>query len=449
MVVNVTELLDQNRVGWFQVRVFVLCATVALLDGYDLLVIGFTAQPIAAALHVSMGAFGPIFAAAQVGFVVGSFGFAPFGDRIGRKPVLIIGVLVFSICSLLVVYIGSFSELLALRFLTGIGLGIANPLFVSLGADYAPTRLRGTIVTFFWVGIPLGGTIAGILGSMLLNNFGWQSLYWIGGLAPLAIGVLLLTALPDSVSFLVAENKNASTIRKIVSKIAPVLPLDAETSFVTDETRLPGVPVKHLFTRGEAVPTLLLWCAFFTNFFVLYISNSWPAALLKQSGVPAAQAAFITSFYAGGGIVGTLGVGYLLDRFGPLSVLTIGAVVGALATASIGFAAHSFALSCVALFVAGTAIGGVAVGLVVLAAKTYPMAIRSTGVGWGLGVGRFSGIVGPLFVGSLVARGWEVKGIFAASAAPALVAAISVVLLQWWKSRRGIADEAKAALPVT
>lgn len=155
------------------------------------------------------------------------------------------------------------------------------------------------------------------------------------------------------------------------------------------------------------------------------------------------------SFYAGGGIVGTLGVGYLLDRFGPLSVLTIGAVVGALTTASIGFAAQSFALSCIALFVAGTAIGGVAVGLVVLAAKTYPMAIRSTGVGWGLGIGRFSGIVGPLFVGSLVARGWEVKSIFAVSAAPALLAAISVVLLQWWKSRRGIADEAKASLPVT
>jgi len=449
MTVNVTDLLDQNRVGWLQIRVFALCAAVALLDGYDLLVIGFTAQPISAALQVSIGAFGPIFAAAQVGFVVGSFGFAPFGDRLGRKPVLIAGVLIFSICSLLVVYIDSFSQLLALRFLTGIGLGIANPLFVSLGADYAPARLRGTIVTFFWVGIPLGGTVAGILGSFLLTDFGWKSLYWIGGLAPLAIALLLVVALPESLSFLVTENKNAAAVRKIVGKIAPALPLDAGTSFVTSETRLPGVPVKHLFTRGEAVPTLLLWGAFFTIFFVLYISNSWPAALLKQAGVPAAQAALITSFYAGGGIVGTLGVGYLLDRFGPLSVLTTGAIVGALTTASIGLAAHSFVLSCLALFVAGTAIGGVAVGIVVLAAKTYPTAIRATGVGWGLGIGRFSGIVGPLFVGSLVARGWSVESIFALSAIPALIAAFFVVVLQGWKNRRGITDEANASLPIT
>ncbi len=447
MVVNVTELLDHNRVSWFQIRVFILCALIALLDGYDLLVIGFTAQPIALALHVSMGAFGPIFAVAQVGFVIGSFFFAPFGDRFGRKPVLITGVLMFSIGSLLVVFVESFSELLALRLLTGVGLGVANPLFVSLGADYAPARRRGTIVTLFWVGIPLGGVVAGILGSLLLNNFGWQSLYWIGGLAPLAIALLLVVALPESVTFLVTQNRNTPAVREILGRIASSGSLEAGATFVTSGTRLPGVPVRHLFTRGETVPTLLLWCAFFSISFVLYVSNTWPAALLKQVGVPAAEAALITSFYAGGGIFGTIAVGYLLDRFPPARVLAAGAVVGTLATASIGLAAGAFVWSCTAFLIAGIAVGGVLVGLVVLAAKTYPIAVRSTGVGWGLGVARFSGIVGPLIVGALVTRQWNVQSIFAACAAPALFAGACVVLLQSYKIRRGMLEEGKAALP--
>jgi MFS transporter, AAHS family, 4-hydroxybenzoate transporter len=169
---------------------------------------------------------------------------------------------------------------------------------------------------------------------------------------------------------------------------------------------------------------------------------------LKQVGVPSAEAALITSFYAGGGILGTLGAGYLLDRFRPSRVLAVGSVVGTLVTASIGLAAGSFVLSCAAFFIAGPAIGGVLVGLVVLAAKTYPTAVRSTGVGWGLGVGRFSGIVGPLVVGTLVAQGWQVQSIFAACAAPALIAGVCVVILQSWKSRHGRPEELKAVVPV-
>jgi MFS transporter, AAHS family, 4-hydroxybenzoate transporter len=448
MMINVTELLDRNRISWFQMRVFILCAIIALLDGYDTLVIGFTAQPIAASLHVGVGAFGPIFAAVQVGFILGSFVLAPLGDRLGRKPVLIAGVLVFSICSLLVVSIGSLQELLILRFLTGVGIGIANPLFVSLGADYAPSRARGTIVTLFWVGIPLGGVFGGVLGSLLINDLGWRSLYWIGGLAPLPIALLLVFALPESLTFLVMQNKATAKIQKIVRKIAPALSLPPGTGFVTSEAKLPGVPVKHLFTRGEALPTLFLWCAFFADFFVLYASNTWPAALLKAEGVPAATAALITSFYGGGGIVGTLGIGYLLDRFGTIRVLSVAAVIGTLSTASIGFVAHSLVLSCASFLIAGMSIGGFGVGLVVLAAKTYPTAIRSTGVGWGLGVARFSGIVAPLSIGMLVAQGWHMQSILVTCAVPALLAGVFAALLQLSQNRRDLSEEAKAVLPI-
>jgi MFS transporter, AAHS family, 4-hydroxybenzoate transporter len=436
--VNVTRLLDESRVGKFQIGVFVLCGLVALLDGFDNLAIGFTAAPIASSLHLDLGVLGQVFAMAQFGFIIGSFVLAPLGDRLGRKWVLVAAILLMGAFTLYMVRVASLTDLLFCRLMVGVAVGVTTPLFVSLGADYAPMRMRGLIVTAFWVGIPLGGVIAGLLSASFIPQFGWQSIYWVGGTVPIVIAAALIIVLPESMTFLVTRGGDPKRIQKILLRVVPHVAIAEHVTYVTDERKLPGVPVKHLFTDGRAVPTLLLWGAFFADFLVLFISNSWPATLLRQAGIPVAQAAIITTFYSAGGIIGTLAVGPLVDKFGPYRVLVIGVIIGAVSTGSLGFAASSFLLASTALLVAGITIGGVGVGLVVLASTTYPTAIRSSGVGWGLGIARCGGVVGPLLAGALVANGWKIESVFVASAAPALLAGVCMLLLRSWRASREI-----------
>jgi AAHS family 4-hydroxybenzoate transporter-like MFS transporter len=428
--VNVTELIDLRPLTELQIRVTVLCALTIFLDGMDTIVIGLAAPAIAATIGVPVSSFGPVFGIGQAGILIGVLTFGPLGDRLGRKRLVIASTFLFAIFTLLTVTTTSFGELLAFRLFTGIGLGGVAPNAVALTSEFAPRRLRAAFVSLQWAALPLGGVAVGLLASVLLPHSGWQSLFYIGAVVPLVLALLLIFMLPESVSFLLTRGLHPGTVRSIVHKIAPDLSTASDARYVVDEEKLPGAPMKHLFTENRAAMTLLLWVPFFTSFMILIFVTSWIPTLLRAGGLSMAQAGLAIALNSLGSFVGSGSVGRLMDRFGPYVVLIPIYLLASLAAAALGFSTGSFTTAAIVITLSGLFAGASQAGVIALAAVVYPVAIRSTGVGWAMAIGRLGAVVGPLLGGVFLSWHWQIDQILLVIAAPELLGALCVFLIR-------------------
>jgi AAHS family 4-hydroxybenzoate transporter-like MFS transporter len=427
VVVNVTRLIDERKVSSFQVISIALCALVAFLDGIDGQNIAVAAPIIVQKLGLTRAAFGPIFSSGLLGAAIGALTFGPLGDRFGRKRMLLIAVLLFGVFTLVTPLASSYGGLLTIRFAAGLGLGGATPCFLALASELAPSRRRAMVASLIWSAFPLGISAGGFLNSFILTKYGWEAMFWFGGIAPLVIGAVLLLWLPESLRFLMARGQNAATIAGIVRRISPDVPVGAR--FVSDEERIEGVAIRNLFTDGRAALTLLLWVPFFLAFAVLALTVVWSPILLNENGIPPAQASIALGIHGLGALVGMSLAGRLIERFGAGAVLVPALVLGAIATSATGYSATSLSTMSVTLALIGLLVGCGASGSIALAALSYPTAIRSTGIGWAMGVGRFGQVLAPLLAGAAVAAGWSNATLFVVVGLAPVLAAIAILAL--------------------
>ncbi len=441
--VNVTRLIDQGRLTSFQIGTIICCALVNLFDGIDTQSIGVAAPFIADALGIKIANFGPIFSAALLGATVGAASFGPLADRLGRKTLLIFATLLIGVFTLLTATATSVPMLVAFRVLAGLGLGGATPCFIALTSEYAPARLRAAIVTLMWSSFPLGGMIGGLLNSYLLTKMGWQAIFYLGGVLPLVIAVVLYFYLPESIKFLLTRGNNSDAVRRIVARFrSPFVKSDAH--FVIEEKSLPGAPIRHLFNEGRKWGTLLLWVPFFMGFGVLTVVTLWTPALLRLNGISPANTAFVVAFNGLGAFIGQSTAGRLMERFGILRVLFPAFLLGTAATVGLGYGASSVALAATFIGLVGLFMGLGTAGAIALSALIYPTPIRSTGVGWGMAMGRFGQIVGPLIAGALLGAGWAADSIMIVIACGGLIGAVFVVLFTTWFRNRSSGSNAAA-----
>ena len=428
--VDVIELIDRHRVTGFQISVLILCMLVAALDGFDTQAIGYTAPAIAAHIHLPMPQFGQVGSAGLLGAAIGALSFGPLADLFGRKWFMIIAMIVFAVFSYLTATSGTLNELLAYRFCAGLGLGGVTPAFLAMGAELAPKRLRSVFVTVLFASFPFGGLIGSLIASWVIPAFGWQSLFYIGAVAPLVIAGILAVYLPESIRFLLARNIGHAEVRRTLERIMPgEVPADAELTAPPDPAR-EGVPVTHLFTEGRAVPTLLLWVPFFMVFMVLVTVTFWTPAVLNSVGFSLSSAALIIGLNNLGSAIASALSGWLVHRGGAFLVLIPGFILGGLSLAWFGQATSSVLMLATASFLAGFFVGGTGTGLIAVAAGMYPTSIRSTGIGWAMGMGRVGQVFGPVLAGLLVAAGYKVGGIFYAAAVPCLIGALFLLFLK-------------------
>jgi AAHS family 4-hydroxybenzoate transporter-like MFS transporter len=428
-VVNVNETIDRRAVTAYQIGILGLCMLVALLDGFDTQSMGYTAPAVAQALTLPREALGPVFSAATLGSAFGALSFGPLADRLGRKRFMVAATVMLALFSLLTAFVSSLPELLACRFLTGLGLGGALPSFLALGSEFAPRRRRGLFVTLAFTAFPFGGLIGALTSSYVIPQFGWQAVFYIGGVAPLAVAAVLALWLPESLRFLIARNIRIDEARRTLARIAPDA-IGPDTKLVaTIERERDGVPIRHLFTEQRAVATLLLWGAFFVTFMVLITVTAWTPTVLRSAGFSISAAALIVAVNNAGSVVASALSGLLVERFGPIKTLAPGFILGGLSLAAFGPAASSVAALTIVSTLAGFFIGGTGTGLIAAAAALYPTMVRSTGIGWSMGMGRVGQVLGPLGAGVLVNAGFDAKGIFYAAALPCFFGAACVVLL--------------------
>ncbi|HXQ27020.1 MAG TPA: MFS transporter [Candidatus Acidoferrales bacterium] len=426
---TISDVIDQRSMSRFQIWTVVLCGVVLTLDGYDAQTVGFLVPSISQSTGIPVHSFGQILSSSLLGLMLAAMATGPIADRWGRKWPIVISALSFAAFSLLTARATTYNQLLVYRFLTGLGLGGVMPNVVALASEYIPKRLLSAVVTVLFMGMPLGGTICGLLSSAMIRTWGWRWVFYIGGAVPLVIALFLILMLPESVQFLVVRGKDPQKVREILSHIAPQLAAEGVTFRPASRDALrKGVPVKHLFTEGRAAGTILLWIPNFMNLLILYFINGWLPALLKESGMSASAGATATAFISFGGIFACLFEGTLMDLYGAYRILLIEFGFATLFLGALAFVSRSFPLALAVTFATGFLVIGAQSGMNALAAKFYPTSIRSTGVGWALGVGRIGSIVGPLLGGMLLTIGWKPREILLSGALSAVFAWIAIAL---------------------
>ncbi|MCU1659459.1 MAG: transporter, family, 4-hydroxybenzoate transporter [Pseudonocardiales bacterium] len=402
---DVTALIDRSKLGAFQLRIGGLCALVALLDGVDTTSIAIAARAISDKLDVPLSNFGLIFSAGTLGATLGAMAFGPLADRFGRKRLLVVATVMFGAFTLLTAEADTFARLMACRLLAGIGLGGATPCFLALVSEYVPSRVRGTVVAALWAAFPLGIMVGGFFNSYLVATFGWQSIFHVGGALPMLVAVILALALPESLQFLILRHADTAKATAIVSRLAPgVTGAAARLSVASHQPA--AVPVKQLFAEGRATSTLLLWVPFFTSFGVLAVVVFYTPTLLRTAGIPAAVSAgaLVNGFHGLGALLGMAVAGHLVERYGPSMTLSAGLLIGAICTVLLGFSVGTVALAAMATALVGLFVGIAGSGSIAVAALIYPTAIRATGIGWGVGMGRAGQVVAPLIAARLLTQ---------------------------------------------
>jgi AAHS family 4-hydroxybenzoate transporter-like MFS transporter len=438
--VDVVEFIDQQPVGGFQIRLLATCAAVLFLDGFDTQAIGYVAPALAREWGLTKGALGPVFSAGLFGLMIGALLFGPLADRIGRRKIIVFSTVAFGLGSLATAFIPDVNSLLAIRFLTGLGLGGAMPNAIAMTSEFSPRRRRATMVMIMFCGFSVGAALGGLLAAALIPDFGWRSVFIVGGAAPLLLAPILALRLPESVRFLVLTGhalrpgharqpgRAHQQVAELLGRISPKAAFAPATRFVVHEPELTGMPVLHLFRSGRTLVTLLLWVVFFMSLLDLYFLAYWLPTVLNDLGASVSGAALIGSMLQVGGVVATFVLGSIIDRFS-FRALTLVYFIAVFAVGAIGQFGHSAVLVTIAVFAAGFCIIGGQIAANALAAAFYPTAIRATGVGWALGIGRVGSIVGPLVGGALLAMKWSAAEVFMTAAVAALCAALAAFCL--------------------
>src|SRR3954468_9201533 len=425
---DVAEFIDQQPVGAFQVRLLLACAAVLFLDGFDTQAIGYVAPALAKEWGLSKSALGPVFSAGLFGLMIGALLFGPLADRIGRKKIIILSTRGFGIGALATAFINDLNTLLAVRFLTGLGLGGAMPNAVAMTSEFNPRRRRATMVMIMFCGFSVGAALGGLLAAALIPQFGWRSVFVVGGVAPLLLVPVLALRLPESVRFLALTGRAHQRVAELLAAINPKVAFAAETQFMIHEPELAGIPVLHLFRNARTQVTLLLWVVFFMSLLDLYFLSNWLPTVLNDLGASVSSAAAIGSMLQVGGVVGTFVLGSIIDRFS-FRALALVYFMAVFAVGAIGQLGHSVALVTMAIFAAGFCVVGGQIAANGLAAGFYPTSVRATGVGWALGIGRVGSIIGPLVGGALLTAKWSTGSGFVAAATAALCAALAAFSL--------------------
>ncbi|HEV3499910.1 MAG TPA: MFS transporter [Bradyrhizobium sp.] len=426
--VDVADFIDQQPVGGFQLKLLLTCAAVLFLDGFDTTAIGYVAPSLAKEWGLTKGALGPVFSAGLFGLMIGALTLGPLADRIGRKKIIIFSTLAFGIGTLVTALVQDVNMLLAIRFLTGLGLGGAMPNTVAMTSEFNPQRRRATMVMVMFCGFSVGAALGGLLAAALIPQFGWRSVFVVGGVAPLLLVPILALRLPESVRFLALTGRANARVAQLLAFINPKAVFAPATQFVVHEPVLAGIPVRHLFRAGRTLVTLLLWVVFFMSLLDLYFLSNWLPTVLNDLGASVSQAAAIGSMLQFGGVVGTFALGSVIDRFS-FRALALVYFIAVFAIGAIGQLGHSVVFVTMAIFAAGFCTVGGQIAANALAAGFYPTSVRATGVGWALGIGRIGSIIGPLVGGVLLTMKWSAGAVFMAAAGAALCAALAAFSL--------------------
>jgi AAHS family 4-hydroxybenzoate transporter-like MFS transporter len=438
---EIGELIDHSSLSRQQLLVIVLCALVILLDGYDIQTMALAVPSLTMEWGLEATAFSYALTASVFGMLVATALVAPFGDKLGRRPVLIAGMITIGVTSIATGLSNTPTQLMIWRFLTGIGLGMCMPNATALTSEYVPLRTRAFLITAMYVSIALGALIAGFVAPPLIETFGWRMIFIVGGVLPLAVAALLLAFIPESIRLLVARRPDDPRIPGILRRFLPGI--DATTVFARAEDQIARQNVLALFTPAFRARTTLLWSVFALNLFVLFVLISWLPTILSGAGWTQPQALRGAVMIQAGGIVGGLIIARLVDRAITVRALTTAYAIVAVAFALFLVVPGTVGNWTVLLLIIGAGVSGAQAALTALSAIFYPPGLRATGAGWASTCGRAGAVLAPLAGGFVLGRlDLAPEQQLVLLIPPVILCGVCVMLLPfaWQQTRHGAID---------
>ena len=421
----VADVIDNGQVSRQQLLVVGLCLILNMLDGFDITAMAVVASAVSSELELAPERLGWIFSFALAGMMAGAMLLAPVSDIIGRRKIIILSVILVGASILLTANATTLAEFIVLRFVSGIGAGAMLASQATLAAEYSPEKYRAFSVAAVTSGYPMGAMMTSVVAEFILPEYGWRGMFWFGGGLTLIMGLVAWSLIPESLKFLF-ERRPADALER-VNKILHKLKKD--TLAAMPEVIAPrhqksvhiGATVKKLLATEHREVTLTLWATFFLCFAALYFLMSWIPKLMQDSGFSARVGRDAFFLFNLGGVIGIYVLGILSTRF-KLTNLIFGLCV----SAAIGMIIFAMApkqpgLLLIIIFVVGILQQGGFTGLYGAAAKAYPTEIRSTGIGWCIGLGRSGAVIGPAVAGYLIAAGLDMSANFYIFAVPMAV----------------------------
>ncbi len=431
---NLRNTISSSPMSAYQWGIVVIAAIMNLLDGFDVLALAFTATAIRQEFGLSGIQLGTLLSAGLFGMAAGSLFLAPVADKIGRRPLLMIAVLLSAVGMFGSAYSGSQFWLGVWRVITGLGVGGILVGTNVLTSEYSSRRWRSLAISIYAAGFGVGAVLGGMFAVMLQTEYGWRSVFLAGAVLTTICLVVIVVWLPESIDFLlVKQPKNAQAkLNRITVKMGLgnqwTLP---EKPVPTAVTRL---PFSRLLDQTYRRSSILLWLAFFSIMFSFYFISSWTPALLKEAGMTVEQSVSIGMMISLGGTVGALLYGLLATYWRAKSVLLFFTVVAAGVVVLFILSSTVLWLAMVLGILVGALINGCISGLYTLNPSVYAADIRSTGVGTAIGVGRIGAILAPTIAGLLLDQGWDKQDLYIGVA---IVLLISTVALTYLKSYQG------------
>jgi len=430
----VAEVIDDGRVSGQQILVVGLCMLLNMLDGFDITAMAIVAGEVSAELQLTADRLGLIFSAALAGMMAGAMLLAPVSDIIGRRKLIVLCVALVGVSILLTAKASTLTEFFVLRFLSGLGAGAILACQAALAAEYSPEKFRALSIAVTTAGYPLGAVMTSVVAGLIMPTYGWRGMFWFGGGVTLALGVVAWAFIPESLKYLFV--RRPTNALKRVNKILLKLKKDALDELPTstqDSTRrnLGFVGnVTSLLSKEHRATTLTLWATFFLCFSALYFLMSWIPRLMEQAGYSVEVGRLAFFLFNLGGVIGILLLGVMSIRW-RLSNLVF-AFLSASAVGMVVFATvpDQLTLLMVVIFGVGALQQGGFTGLYAVAGKVYPTEVRSTGIGWAIGLGRSGAVVGPAVAGYLIAAGVSMSANYYLFAIPMAVGGLMAYKLE-------------------
>jgi AAHS family 4-hydroxybenzoate transporter-like MFS transporter len=428
---TLTDLLDKQPIGAYQISVIALCFAIMVIDGYDLFIIGMVIPKIAADFGVKPASITPVLALQSLGLALGTALIGIMSDRHGRKKALLVSVFGFAVFTLFSVLARDLYTFAFLRLVTGFFLAGVIPNAIALANEIAPMRLRQGFVGVVFSGFAVGATVASLVNGHILANHSWQTAFVTAAVAGFAVLPLIFFVLPESTRFLLQHAWGREQAIRQLRRMLPGIEVDPAT-LVLDGKQPPRSSVRNLFSEGRRNATLLMWLTFALSFIALSGFAALGAVVLNlTAGFSLQVVGTLMAAFSLGGLVGSGLSGFVLDRFGPriglwfwygactASWLTLGLTVGT--GMGIGMIAT--------MAFAGAAMTGAQSALNSYVPTVYPTKVRATGVGWAFGIGRMFSIASPLLFSGFVAAPGKQGLFFLSLAVPTLLVMICVPFL--------------------
>jgi MFS transporter, AAHS family, benzoate transport protein len=443
--IDVHKIADEASFNGFHGLILFWCALIIIFDGYDLAVAGIALPSIMKEMGVDPTKAGFMVSSALFGMMFGAIFLGTIADKIGRRRAVAICIGLFSVFTATAGMTSDPVMFSITRFLAGLGIGGVMPNVVAQMTEYSPKKIRATMVTLMFSGYAVGGMLAAVIGKGLIESYGWQSVFLAAGL-PVLLIPFIMKQFPESMPFLLRQGRH-DELKAVVARLEPGFhPVASDHFALPPEDKADSAPVRHLFHEGRGFSTVMFWVAFFMCLFMVYALSSWLTKLMASAGYSLGSALTFVLVLNFGAMIGAVGGGWLADRFHIKWVLFSMYVLAAVSITMLGVQMPTEALFLV-VGLAGASTIGTQIVTYAYVGQFYPMAIRSTGIGFASGVGRSGAILAPIVIGALVGMALPLQQNFIAIAIPAVIAALAVAMINHSRSASAHRVDVSAEIP--